>query len=238
MRVRVLTAGLVWFACSSASAWAAEAGFASWSGVYVGLNAGWATADSEGRNLASTAAFADSVPPLTVPFSERISGALAGIQLGYNMQSGSTVAGLEVLANGGWARDKHQYQSPFGAGDDVFEVGIEALLAATGRVGYAWDRNLIYLKAGVAAALIEASVRDNVGPATGSGRDRNWRVGPTVGIGFERALNRTMSVALEYNYIRLSEASYQLGDSTGTYLWRIDVPDVHWAAVRLHYHFN
>ena len=211
---------------------------ASWSGVYIGLNAGWARADSGWNNLASTAAFVDSIPPLTVPFSQSVSGALAGIQLGYNVHSGPTVAGIELLANGSWVGDKHQYQNPFGAGDDVFELEIEALLAATGRVGYAWDSNLIYLKAGVAAALVKASVRDTDGATTGSGSDRDWRLGPTIGVGFEYAINRTVSVALEYNYVHLSDADYQLGDGTGTYLWRIDVPDIHWVAVKLNWHFN
>jgi opacity protein-like surface antigen len=48
--------------------------------------------------------------------------------------------------------------------------------------------------------------------------------GPTIGAGLEYAINRMVSVALEYNYIDLSDADYELGDSTGTYLWRIDVP--------------
>jgi opacity protein-like surface antigen len=47
--------------------------------------------------------------------------------------------------------------------------------------------------------------------------------GPTIGAGLGYAINRTVSVALEYNYIHLSDPDYELGDSTGTYLWRIDV---------------
>ena len=39
-------------------------------------------------------------------------------------------------------------------------------------------------------------------------------------------------------YIDLIDADYELGDSTGTYLWRIDVPDVQWIAVRLNYRIN
>ena len=62
--------------------------------------------------------------------------------------------------------------------------------------------------------------------------------GPAIGVGFEYAVNPTVSVALEYNYLRLSDADYQLGDSAGTYLWRIDVPDIHWIAVRLNCRFN
>jgi outer membrane immunogenic protein len=141
-----------------------------------------------------------------------------------------------ALANGGLVRG--QQVSGFGAADDVLKVEMRALLAATGRVGYAWDNSLAYVKGGVAAALIHASAKDTTAPATGSGSDDNWRIGPTIGVGLEYAVNRTVSVALEYNYIHLSDADYQLGDGTGAYRWRIDVPDIHWIAVRLNCRFN
>jgi opacity protein-like surface antigen len=62
--------------------------------------------------------------------------------------------------------------------------------------------------------------------------------GPIIAAGFEYAINKTVSLALEYNYIHLNDADYELGASTGTYRWRIDVPDIHWIAVRLNYRFN
>jgi outer membrane immunogenic protein len=206
----------------------------TWAGAYVGINLGVAGGNSDWTVLASAALFADAVAGDS--FSERVVGPLGGIQAGFNFQSGPLVFGIEALANGGLVRG--QQISGFGAADDVLEVDVRAVLAATGRVGYAWNNSLAYVKGGVAAALIHASAKDTTAPATGSGSDSNWRVGPTVGVGLEYAVNRTVSVALEYNYIHLSDADYQLGDSTGTYRWRIDVPDIHWIAVRLNCRFN
>ena len=206
----------------------------TWAGAYVGLNLGVGMSNSAWTVLGSAALFADAA--VGNSFSERGAGPLGGIQAGYNFQSGPLVFGIEALANGGMVRG--QQISGFGAADDVLEVDVRAVLAATGRVGYAWDNSLAYVKGGVAAALIHASAKDTGAPVTGSGSDNNWRIGPSIGVGFEYAVNRTVSVALEYNYIHLSEADYQLGDSTGTYLWRIEVPDIHWIAVRLNWRFN
>ena len=206
----------------------------TWAGAYVGLNLGVASSNPDWTVRASAALFADAVPGDSL--SERMMGPLGGIQAGYNFQSGPMVFGIEALANGSLVRG--QQISRFGAADDVLEIDVRAVLAATGRVGYAWHNSLAYVKGGVAAALIHASAKDTGAPDTGAGSDSNWRLGPTIGVGLEYAVNRTVSVALEYNYIHLSDADYQLGDSTGTYRWRIDVPDIHWVAVRLNWRFN
>jgi outer membrane immunogenic protein len=206
----------------------------TWAGAYVGLNLGVAASNSDWTVLASVAPFADAVAGDSL--SQRMVGPLGGIQAGYNVQSGPLVFGIEALANGSLLRGERFV--PFNAADDQLKVEMRALLAATGRVGYAWDNSLAYVKGGVAAALIHASAEDTTAPFTGAGSDNNWRVGPTIGVGFEYAVNRTVSVALEYNYIHLSDADYQLGDSTGTYRWRIDVADIHWVAVRLNCRFN
>lgn len=206
----------------------------AWAGAYVGLNLGVAGGNSDWTVLASAAPFADALAGDSL--SRRMVGPLGGIQAGYNFQSGPLVFGIEALANGSLVRGARF--APFNAADDQLKVELRALLAATGRVGYAWENSLAYVKGGVAGALIHASAKDATAPFTGAGSDNNWRVGPIVGVGFEYAVNPTVSVALEYNYIHLSDADYQLGDSTGTYLWRIDVPDVHWIALRLNCRFN
>ena len=235
MRVRGVVASALLLACSLQIATAASAAPASWSGFYAGINAGWATADSTWDNIATDpAGFGDTLPPATM--SDRISGVLGGVQLGYNFQSGPLVFGADIVANLGAVSG--EIQSPFGAADDFFDLNIAALIAATGRLGYAWERSLIYLKGGIAAALVKASATDVAGPTTGAGRDESWRIGPSVGVGFEYAMSSAVSVALEYNYVHLSDMNYELGDGTGRYVWRIDVPDIHWIAVRLNHRLN
>ena len=231
MRIWSSIAGALWFACVPHLAQAASA---TWSGFYFGANLGWASAGSDWDNLASTAAFVDTLPP--AQFSERMSGGLGGVQVGYGLQSGPFVYGVEALVNGSLVDGESL--SSFGAADDRFELKMKALLAATGRLGYAWDNALFYVKGGVAAALLNAIVTDTGPPTTGSGRDRRWRIGPTLGVGVEYALTQTISLGLEYNYVHLSDANFELGDATGTYLWNVDVPDLHWVAARLNFRMN
>lgn len=126
------------------------------------------------------------MPP--AQFSDRISGGLGGVQVGYGMQTGPFVYGVEALVNGSFVRGEQM--SSFGAADDRFELDLQALASATGRLGYAWDSALVYVKGGVAAALLKVSV-SGTGPPT-----------------------------------------------TGTYLWNIDVPNLHWVAARLNVRMN
>jgi outer membrane immunogenic protein len=193
-----------------------------WSGVYAGLNVGVGGTSATWTNLDNTTFFGDSVPPDT--FDHGVSGVLGGGQLGINMQRGPWVFGVEALIDASAMRGKHG--SSAGAADDQFEARIDTLMLFTGRVGYAWDRLLAYGKAGWGVANVRVSVDDTTGPTTGSGSDSGWRSGPTVGLGVEYALSPTMSVALEYDYLRLDGADYQLGGSAGSYRWTIDMNDV------------
>lgn len=79
---------------------------------------------------------------------------------------------------------------------------------------------------------------DNVGASTGSGSDSQWRTGPTVGLGIEYGITPNLSFAVEYDYIRLNSGSYQLGGSTGSYLWDIDTRNVNVVMAKLNYRFD
>lgn len=208
-----------------------------WSGFYIGANIGGGRSTANYTNLDNTTLFGDSVPgPPPDIFNHSLSGAIGGGQIGYNIQRGRWVFGVEALIDA--AAIKGNYTSIFGAADDQYETRITTLVLLTGRVGYAWDRLLVYGKGGLAAANIEASVSDSVGPSTGSGSASNWRYGPTVGLGIEYALLPNLSVAVEYDYLHLGGADYQLGDSTGSYLWNVEALDVSLLMAKLNYRFS
>lgn len=205
-----------------------------WSGFYIGANIGGGRSSANYTNLDNTTLFGDSVPPDT--FNHSLSGVFGGGQIGYNIQRGRWVFGVEALIDA--AGIKGNYTSTFGAADDQYETRISTLVLLTGRIGYAWDRLLVYGKAGLGAANIEASVTDSVGPSTGSGNASDWRYGPTVGLGIEYALSPNLSVAVEYDYLNLTGTDYQLGDSTGSYLWNVEVRDVSLLMAKLNYRFS
>jgi len=202
-----------------------------WSGIYTGVNAGLGIAYGDWKNLNNTTLFGDALPGTA--FSNRSSGIAGGVQLGVNHQSGPWVYGVEALFDAADIRGSHS--SGVGANDDLFDARIRALALGTARIGYAFEHWLPYVKGGYAAAYVRASVGDNNPPSTCSGKDDAWRFGPTVGLGLDYALTPGISFGLEYNYIRLDGATYQLGNGSGSYLCDVDLRNVHLVLARVSY---
>jgi outer membrane immunogenic protein len=93
------------------------------------------------------------------------------------------------------------------------------LTLVTGRLGYAFDRTMVYAKGGYAGANVEASVQDqitNVGGFCGSnqpqdpchGGGTSWHNGWVIGGGIERAIARNLTLGVEYNYIDLGSSRF------------------------------
>ncbi|UGX92584.1 outer membrane beta-barrel protein [Bradyrhizobium barranii subsp. barranii] len=165
----------------------------NWAGVYLGGTIG----AGKGRSH-----YADPFPtPVSGDYAD-LGGAMFGGQIGINYQTGSWVLGLE--ASGYWANVQGTntcfgaFPSPQIAG---FNCGsqIDALGALTGRVGYAFDRTLLYVKGG--SAWDRQTNQFNTGGISGTiltNGNTNW--GWTVGGGLEYALLPNWSMALEYKY--------------------------------------
>ena len=75
---------------------------------------------------------------------------------------------------------------------------IKSLATVTGRVGYAWDRFLGYVKGGGAWERDEYHV--TISPATTVATAGETRSGWTVGVGGEYAFTDYLSGFVEYNY--------------------------------------
>jgi len=185
-------------------------------------------------NIDNTTLFGDNQPPDT--FRHGASGTIGGGQVGINFQAGAWVFGAEALYDGSNINGKHS--STAGAADDQFTARIESFLLLTGRVGYAWNSGLGYVKGGYAGVDFRTSVSDGVPPSTGVGDDSRWRSGWTLGAGFEYAVTSSVSLALEYNYIRIGEERHQLGGGTGSYLWDVDARDISLLMAKLNFRFG
>src|SRR4051812_7687558 len=145
----------------------------TWAGAYIGVNAGAAWSDNQ------TDTFRDatlSTPTGTIggftSFTSRSSGSDAvfagGGQIGYNWQFGSWVTGIEADIQG-LASNNRNDNSIFGVGNGVITTSNGTNVAlfnntgvgqtvrsldwfgtVRGRLGYAWDRVLVYGTGGVA----------------------------------------------------------------------------------------
>jgi outer membrane immunogenic protein len=216
----------------------------NWTGFYIGGNIGGGWSNTNLTNTVSDGAIAwpDLAPGQGISYNH--SGVVGGGQIGVNFQSSSWVYGLELLVSA--ANIKATVQNPytgppFSAGDDVFSTKINTLLLATARIGYAWDRSLLYVKGGYAGANVRVSVSDNVCSTPnncGAGSDSNWRSGFTVGAGVEYAVTNNWIVGVEYDFARLGSASVNLGDATARYVFNDAERDVNMVLGRVSYKFG
>jgi outer membrane immunogenic protein len=156
----------------------------SWTGLYIGAHVGgaWAHDGVDDR---------DEVPGT---FSANASGFFGGGQIGYNIQTGPVVWGVEVDA-GGMGLNTTTTQ-PGTGGIINAQIKGGAYADATGRIGYAWDRTLFYGKGGY--AYYGGSITNtDVGEASAGTKGLS---GWTAGGGIEQMINPAWSFKLEYMF--------------------------------------
>lgn len=182
--------------------------FYNWTGFYIGANAGgkWVTNTDETVTAGGT--------------SFTLSGAndsswIAGGQIGYNWQApGSNwVFGIEGDAD---AQDFHRDRvlgtaiGPFIPGD-TFSFESKWQASVRGRIGYAWDRVLLYATGGVAFTQLKGSASlVGIGTVT----DDQTIVGGTVGGGIEWAVWDTVSLGVEGRYTFYGDNDFSVGSVT------------------------
>lgn len=195
---------------------------ALWSGLYFGAHAGYGWGDTEIKdggtdirdpNIPPHGAFS-CAPALTgnycgTPFELSPEGGLAGIQLGYNVQRGNLVFGVEgefgwLNIDDGYVLDRPDtiVDKPDDQDFGSVEYGLYGTL--TLRAGYAFDKALVYVKGGLAFADIETEAYDidegrpyERSRARSSGVQTGW----ALGAGLEYALSDRISVKAEYLYM-------------------------------------
>jgi outer membrane immunogenic protein len=185
--------------------------FYNWTGFYVGgnLGAGW-----------SQGSFSD---PFGNTLSPNSNGQfLGGGQVGFNYEFWrGVVIGIEGdfdwLANSNNTTSSIPLVSPSGVPTgSVASVtnNNRWLTTVTGRLGYAWNRVLVYGKGGAAwVGSSDPTVTINGLPTTFSTSSNNS--GWTAGIGFEWAFWANWSARLEYDFIGLNGRQFVLANSIG-----------------------
>lgn len=182
-----------------------------WTGVYVGGHLGGGTGYND---------WTDPYPSLGIGDRVFMGGAVAGAQVGVNVQRARAVYGVE--AAGSWSQVEGTFTcfagfpDPNAAGMNCGST-LAALATFTGRLGYAADSTLFYVKAGPALGHTSFMLNaDTVLNALGAGSSGLVLTGDTVkwgwtaGAGIEHALDARWSIAGEYKYV-------DLGDTTVTF---------------------
>jgi outer membrane immunogenic protein len=177
--------------------------YMGWSGFYVGLNAGGAVGN--GRSDFSVAA---------LPFASvnnSVSGGLAGLQVGFNWQSGAAVVGFETDFQA--SSLDGSLSAPCLPGlcglalTATYEQKVPWFGTARGRVGFASSGWLIYVTGGYAYLRLETDATATAGAAVAAFSLHETRSGWTVGGGIEIAIAPGMSVKAEYLYLDFGDVS-------------------------------
>ena len=168
----------------------------NWTGFYVGGHVGYGWGRSTWTDVNGLVVDDNT--------SHNLSGALAGLQAGYNHQSGMWVFGVE--ADIAWSGIKGS--SFFDAVDPV-ETRIRWLSTFTGRVGLAHGAWLPYVKGG--AVVVDERVTISLPLAAGAPTTVTsaTRWGWTLGAGVEHGFAPNWTARLEYGYVDLGTARAQ-----------------------------
>jgi outer membrane immunogenic protein len=157
----------------------------SWSGLYIGLNAGY-----NGTRLTETA----NGGGLSGSGSTTVPGGIGGFQIGANYQMGAIVLGFEADFAGTMATKS---TTIVGVASNTAQIPWIGTLR--GRLGYAFDRVLLYATAGGAATELVSTV--NV-PALIASSSTTFTHGAwTAGGGLEAAVTENLSARIEYLYV-------------------------------------
>jgi len=135
--------------------------------------------------------------------SNEIKGGFAGGTIGYNWQAPGSPLVIGIEADAAWSDIKFNTAIP-GA---TFEDRIRDFGSVTGRVGWAADAVLFYLKGGYAWA--ENRMTFNIPPVLIV--DSHFHSGWTVGGGVEYGLSPNWSVKGEYMFASFSNVNYLTG---------------------------
>jgi outer membrane immunogenic protein len=210
----------------------------SWTGFYFGANAGAGWSSTDMTNLGPEIFF-----DAPVGASDRLAsrGMLGGGQIGYNIQMGTVVVGLEGMWNASKLKDDNS--STFSL-NDTWIAEISQLYSITGRLGIVNGNWMPYVKGGFAGARVTSSMtRPADVPFISQATE--WHAGWTVGVGTEYAFDRSWTVGVGYDYYSFGSkdvSAVRTGDPAigggGIDHWRVNPGYVQSLTARMNFKLN
>jgi outer membrane immunogenic protein len=173
----------------------------SWSGFYIGGHLGYGSSSNDWK-------FLDVGSSGSKTFnmgSGTITGALGGAQVGVNWQTGPVVLGVE--ADFSWADLSGETCNFALGGSFLCSSKVQRFGTITGRIGGAFDRTLLYLKAG-GAWVRDTHTLGIVSGDTFEATTSKSKWGWTGGAGVEHAITHNWSAKLEYDFLLFGAERY------------------------------
>jgi len=182
-----------------------------WSGLYAGINGGYAWSRDSTRE--------NSTLPYNGADFERMrqhsSSFTGGGQIGYNVQFGHLVAGIEADLN--YLDRTRSIMSASGAVAASTSGSYVGTLRP--RLGLAWGPWLLYGTAGLAFSDAQATITGNTAN-TLTASESGMRYGWAAGAGLEFAMDRNWSIRAEYLHVDLGRSTLTgSGLDANSYSW-------------------
>jgi len=170
--------------------------FYDWTGVYVGANLGYASANINDTTMSGGTSTSSS---------QTMTGFIGGGQLGANFQYRHTVFGVEVDADASSQR----------ASSNTLTASVGSFATARARIGYAYDRLHYYVTGGGGYVQFSSSgtTTDSTGaPVTTTGTSR--RTAWVAGAGSESAVTPNVILRVEFLYLQLLDNTQNSATTT------------------------
>ena len=209
----------------------------TWTGFYIGADVGWAGSRQTATTVGTPAGF--GAPAIVgagiagigvLPMSHGLSddSVMGSIHAGYNWQAGAWVLGLEGDVS---VIDRNASSSqpvllsfavpPQNAGPFLVSAHNDWLATVRGRIGYAWDKLMLYGTGGAAftrtsynTAYTSVGVAPAIGPLVAN--FSSDKVGFAVGGGAEWAVSPNWLLRAEYLYYRFDGAQSSMAVVAGS----------------------
>jgi outer membrane immunogenic protein len=176
----------------------------SWSGFYLGANAGYGT----GR-MSADATIAAGGLGATADLGTDVKGFVGGGQLGYNWQMGQFVIGIEADMNFSDQKASNSVAC-LGVAGCLLTVDskIKSFETVRGRLGYTvFDRSLVYFTGGWARLSTSTTATATLAGVSATLLDTsNSNNGWAIGAGYEQMIWDRWSYKLEYLYMSASNS--------------------------------
>lgn len=222
----------------------------SWTGCYIGGNAGWIGNNSRATTSIGEAGFpALTVANSTYTYNLDDSGFIGGVQYGCQQQFGQWVVGLDSDFDFTNLKENITVSHAARPGVAAYTENLTQDLSWNSntrlRLGYSWDRWMVFAAGGLASGRVKSSYF--LQPAGVGfdyvGSDSKTRYGWTIGGGLEYALTDNWFLRGEYLYIDLGSRDYFSAISTSTpgnpSFWNTDIDTrAHIVRAALSYRFT
>ena len=176
----------------------------TWTGFYLGGTFGAVSSRDTISNDPAT-----FIPWLNTPITMNGTGVIGGLEAGYNWQVAQVVFGIEGDVS--WSSLRKSSIEPAPGFADTLSSSLKTLGTVRGRLGWAFDRVLVYGTGGVAFADFKDQLADPFFPFTAT--PSSSRTGWTAGGGVEFAITDHWTAKAEYLHVGFSNKTAM--DTTG-----------------------